>query len=123
MCLAQVRFINTVHFGDFDALFLEGRGRFLVVRSKRLAVPAPSPGENMSVVLLQREVLKQKRAHHGAKNSTRISFSGSTTDLKLAGLKSMTSEAASAMARVARVRETREARSEEMRILAGQRQG
>jgi hypothetical protein len=63
-------------------------------------------------------MLKGKREHYqGAKNSTRISFSGSTTDLKLAGFKSTTSEAASAIARVARVRETREARSEETRIL------
>jgi hypothetical protein len=54
--------------------------------------------------------------YHGAKNSTRISFSGSTTDLKLEGVKSTTSEAASATARVARVREKAEARIDGMRM-------
>jgi uncharacterized protein YnzC (UPF0291/DUF896 family) len=60
---------------------------------------------------------KKTNAYHGAKNSTRISFSGSTTDLKLEGVKSMTSEAASARARVARIREEVEARIDEIRIL------
>ena len=61
-------------------------------------------------------------AYHGAKNSTRISFSGSTTDLKLEGVKSMTSEDASARAKVARVRERVEARIDEMRILGQKRE-
>jgi hypothetical protein len=60
---------------------------------------------------------KETNAYHGAKNSTRISFSGSTTDLTLEGVKSMTSEAASARARVVRVREKVEARIDEIRIL------
>jgi hypothetical protein len=60
-------------------------------------------------------------AYHGAKNSTRISFSRSTTDLMLEGVKSMTSEAASARARVARVRERVEARTDVMRILEEER--
>ena len=59
---------------------------------------------------------KKTNAYHGAKNSTRISFSGSTTDLKLEEVKSLTSEAASATARVARVREKAEARIDEKRI-------
>ena len=42
MCLAEVGFINAVDFGELDAFFFEGGGRFLVVGSKRLAVPAPS---------------------------------------------------------------------------------
>ena len=60
---------------------------------------------------------KKTNAYHGAKNSTRISFSRSTIDLMLAGVRSMTSEAASARARVARVREKVEARIDEIRIL------
>ena len=52
-------------------------------------------------------------AYHGAKNSTRISFSRSTIDLKLEEVKLMTSDA-SARARVARARE---ARTDGMRIL------
>lgn len=60
-------------------------------------------------------------AYHGAKNSTRISFSGSTTDLMLEGVKSMTSEAASARTRVARVREKIEVRTDGMRILGQER--
>ncbi len=60
-------------------------------------------------------------AYHGAKNSTRTSCSGSTTDLMLEGVKSMTSEAASAKARVARVREKVEARTDEIRILEQER--
>ena len=117
--MAQVGLIDTVHFSDLDVLFFEGSGRFFVVRSKRLAVPAPSTEDEMLAWLCYNEKHgKKKREHyHGAKNSTRIIFSGSTTDLKLAGVKSMTSEAASAMARVAKVRGTRGARSEEMRIL------
>lgn len=59
--------------------------------------------------------------YHGAKNSTRISFSGSTTNLKLEGVKSMTSEGASARARVARIREEVEARIDEIRILEQER--
>jgi hypothetical protein len=115
--LAQVGFINTVHLGELDALFLEGSGCFLVVRSKRLAVPAPSAKDDTSVLSQGETKQRGKRAYHGAKNSTRMTLSGSTTDLKLAGVKSMTSEAASATARVARVRETAEARSDGMRIL------
>jgi len=65
---------------------------------------------------------KEMSAYHGAKNSTRISFSGSTTDLKLEGVKSMTSEEASARAKVARVRERVEARIDEMRILGQKRE-
>ena len=60
---------------------------------------------------------KKNEQYHGAKNSTRISFSGSTTDLALEGVKSMTSEAASARARAARIRENVGARIGEMRIL------
>ena len=60
-------------------------------------------------------------AYQGAKNSTRISFSGSTTDLKLEVVKSMTS-AASARTRVARVREKRVVRTDGMRILGQARE-
>lgn len=59
---------------------------------------------------------KKTEEYHGAKNSTRIIFSESTTELMLEGVKSMTSEAASARARVARVRERVEARIDEKRI-------
>jgi hypothetical protein len=65
---------------------------------------------------------KKTNAYHGAKNSTRISFSGSTTDLTLEGVKSMTSEGGSARTRVARIREEVEARIDEIRILAGERE-
>jgi hypothetical protein len=65
---------------------------------------------------------KKTNAYHGAKNSTRISFSGSTTDLTLEGVKSMTSEAASARARVARIRENVGARIDEIRILESRRE-
>jgi len=58
-----------------------------------------------------------KEGYHGAKNSTRMSFSGLTTNLKLAGVKSMTSEAPSARARVASKRGKAEDRSVEIRIL------
>ena len=42
MYLAEVGFINAIHFGELDVLFLQGGGRFLIVGGKRLAVPAPS---------------------------------------------------------------------------------
>lgn len=42
VCLAQVGLVNAVHFGKFDTPSFKGSCRFLVVRSKRLAVPAPS---------------------------------------------------------------------------------
>ena len=48
VCLAQVGLVNAVHFGEFDTLFFEGSCCFLVVRSKRLAVPAPSVEGNES---------------------------------------------------------------------------
>jgi hypothetical protein len=60
---------------------------------------------------------KKTNAYHGAKNSTRTSFSESTTDFMLEEVKSTTSEAASARARVARRREEAEARIDEIRIL------
>jgi hypothetical protein len=44
--LAQVGLVNAVHFGEFDTSFFEGSCRFLVVRSKRLTVPAPSAEHN-----------------------------------------------------------------------------
>lgn len=65
---------------------------------------------------------KKTNAYHGAKNSTRISFSGSSTDLTLEGVKSMTSEGGSARARVARIREEVEARIDEIRILEQERE-
>jgi hypothetical protein len=60
--------------------------------------------------------------YHGAKNSTSISFSGSTTELKLEGVNWTTSEAALARARVARIREEVEARIDEIRILEQERE-
>lgn len=46
VCLAEVGLVNAVHFGDFDTPFLKGSRCFLIVRSKRLAVPAPSAEDN-----------------------------------------------------------------------------
>jgi hypothetical protein len=64
------------------------------------------------------EKLEEKmRAYHGAKNSTRTSFSGSTSALMFEVFKSTTSEAASARARVARVRDKAVASIDEIRIL------
>jgi hypothetical protein len=111
MRLAQVRLINTVHFGELDALFFERSGRLLVLRSKRFAMPTP-----LGEVRFQRNEEGKKR-YQGAKNSTRMSFSGVTRELKLEAVKSMTSEGPSASARVASKREEAEVRSVERRIL------
>jgi hypothetical protein len=46
VCLAQVGLVNAVHFGEFDTPFFEGSCCFLIVRSKRLTVPAPSAEDN-----------------------------------------------------------------------------
>jgi hypothetical protein len=57
---------------------------------------------------MRNSILKRhdaRRAHHGAKNSTRMRFSESTTDLKLAGVKSMTSDGSSATTSTASRRE------------------
>jgi hypothetical protein len=55
MCLAQVRLIDTVHLGDLDAFFFERSSRFLVMRSKRLAVPAPSTDDEILTLFYCRE--------------------------------------------------------------------
>ena len=111
MNLAQVRLINTVHFSELEILFFERSGRLLVVRSKRFAVPTP-----LEQVRFQRNEEGKKR-YHGAKNSTRMSFSGVTRELKLEEVKSTTSEGPSARARVASKREEAVVRSVERRIL------
>ncbi len=41
LCLAEVRFLDTVDFGDFDVLLLQGGRGLLVVRSESLAMPTP----------------------------------------------------------------------------------
>jgi hypothetical protein len=61
MCLTQVGLINTVDLSNFDALFFESSGRFLVVRSKRLAVPAPSTEDEMLALLCYNERRGKKR--------------------------------------------------------------
>jgi hypothetical protein len=61
MCLTEVGLINTVDLGNFDALFFEGSGRFLVVRSKRLAVPAPSTEDERLAMLYYNERRGKKR--------------------------------------------------------------
>ena len=113
--MAQVRFINTVDFGKLDALFFEHSGRLLVVGSKCFAVPTP-----LRQMSFQRNEEGKKR-YHGAKNSTRMSFSGVTTELKVEEVKSMTSEGPSARARVASKSVEVEVRSVERRILGGER--
>jgi hypothetical protein len=62
MCLAQVRLIDTVHLGDLDAFFFERSSRFLVMRSKRLAVPAPSTDDEILTLFYRREI-KNKKEH------------------------------------------------------------
>ena len=59
----------------------------------------------------------KKRTYHGAKNSTRIKLSLSTTELKLSGLKSMTSESA-ATAKVAASRSVEDVNNDDKRIAA-----
>ena len=59
--MAQVGLINTVHFSEFNALFFEGSGRFLVVRSKRLAVPAPSTEAEMLALFCYNEKRRKKK--------------------------------------------------------------
>ena len=41
VCLAEVRFLDTVDFGDFDVLLLQGGRGLLIVRSESLAMPTP----------------------------------------------------------------------------------
>jgi hypothetical protein len=118
MCLAQVGFVDTIDFGELDGFFFERGGCLLIVWGQRLAVPAPSAwvAEYERLASIQHDETS-KITHHGAKNSMRIRFSASMTDLKLAGVKSMTSDAPSATTNAASKREDAEAKSDGIRIL------
>lgn len=114
MLLAQVGFVDTVDLGNLDVLFFECGGSKLVFGSKGFAVATPSGDAS-----IQHNQVGFWCTYHGAKNSTSIKGSASTIDLKLAGVKSRTSEVPSALATQTRARAVSEERIDETLIMVG----
>jgi hypothetical protein len=91
VCLAEVRFVYTVNFGNLDSLLLEGGRSLFVVRSQRFAMAAPVDGFQAKPTDLNTAIL-----YHGAKNSTKINGSGFTEDSKEDRVRLSTSDSPSA---------------------------
>lgn len=112
MGLAEFGLLHAVDLCNGDVLSLEGGGSFFVMRGERFAMSAPKVMNKMVrwFSLLEKGIGKGIGAHHGAKNSTRMSSFGLTMDSKLEAVRSITSESSAAKTLVAAARKSVESR-------------
>src|SRR5262249_36049934 len=96
--LTEISLFHAIDFGQFNVFVFERRGCLLIMRGECFAMSAPGgifecvvgDGWNKTVI------------YQGAKNSTRMSASGLTTESKLTWVRLMTSDGPSARATAAK---------------------